>query len=57
MDELWGMIVPNQSIVESPMDFLWSAWGNELFSKENDMKDSFRPGDEMRDARLKLAHQ
>ena len=49
MDELWSMCVPDQTIVESPMDLLWSAWGNLLFAEETDMADSFRPGDEMPD--------
>ena len=54
MADLWSMIVPNQSIVEDPLDYYWSEWGS-LFT--TDMTDSFSTkGDEMPDGRLKLAH-
>lgn len=51
------MLVPNLNVVEEPIDFYWSEWGTTLFSPEHDMADSFLPGDEMPEGRLKLAHQ
>ena len=53
MAELWSMIVPDESVVEEPIDFHWTEWGS-LF--EENMAGSFHEGDEMPRGRSKLAH-